>query len=258
MSGLFHDNPQIDAYAGAESAENIDVAETITAQPPFTYRPNDISAVPTTDVSDDVPRAQFGTQPAYRVDYFGYGSWANYTRHYPAGTYYVLGRFTEGGADTVATLSKVTSGWGTTSQSTSYLGTFNIPLGGWDTWESAYLVDGSGKRVTLTFDGSQQTLRFTGNPVQAGDPTINVSFFVLVPAPRQSTTLTATVIGGNVTVAFLTQNGFSYQVEYKNHLTDATWSPLGSPVPGNGSLQSVKDPVAGSGRFYRAQVSSQP
>ena len=253
VSGLFHDNPQINAYAGAESAENIDVAETITAQPPFTYRPNDISAVPTTDVSDDVPRIQFGTQPAYRVDYFGYGSWVNYTRHYPAGSYYVLGRFTEGGADTVATLSKVTSGWGTTSQSTTYLGTFNIPLGGWDTWESAYLADGSGKRIALTFDGSQQTLRFTGNPVQAGDPTINVSFFVLVPAP-QLITLTATLSGGNVTISFPTLTGSSYQVEYKTHLTDATWTSLGSPISGNNSPQSVKDSATGSSRFYRVQV----
>ena len=128
---------------------------------------------------------------------------------------------------------------GITSQSTSYLGTFNIPLGGWDTWESAYLTDSGGNRITLTFDGSQQTLRLTVNPVQAGDPTINVSFFVLVPAP-QPIMLSATVSGGNVVVSFPTETGPSYQVEYKNHLTDAAWTPLGSPVSGNGSSQSVK------------------
>jgi len=133
------------------------------------------------------------------------------------------------------------------------LGTFNIPLGGWDTWESAYLTDASGNRVTLTFDGSQQTLRLTGNPVQAGDPTINVSFFVLVPAP-QPTMLTVTLSNGNVVLSFPTETGSSYQVEYKNRLTDTTWTPLGSPVSGNGSSQSVKDPAAGSSRFYRVQI----
>ena len=142
---------------------------------------------------------------------------------------------------------------GTASQSTTYLGTFNIPLGGWDTWESAYLADASGNRIALTFDGSQQTLRFTGNPVQAGDPTINVSFFVLVPAP-QLITLTATLSGGNVTVSFPTLTGSSYQVEYKTHLTDAAWTSLGSPISGNNSLQSVKDSATGSSRFYRVQV----
>lgn len=212
----------------------------------------------TTDVNNDVPRGQFGTQPCYRVAYFGYGSWANYTRHYPAGTYNVLGRFTEGGANTVATLSKVTGGLGTSSQSTSYLGTFNVPLGGWDTWESVFLTDASGNRVALTFDGSQQTLRLTGNPVQAGDPTINVSFFVLVTATAQPLTLTATATGGMATVSFPTQSGFSYQVAYKNQLTDATWTSLGSPVVGNGSTQSVNDPVTGSTRFYRVSSSAHP
>jgi len=253
VSGLFFDNPQTNAYLGTESAENIDVAEIINAQPPFAYRPNDVSLVPTTAVNDDVPRVQFGTQPAYRVDYFGYGSWCNYTRHYPKGTYYVLGRFTEGGGNTVATMSKVTSGWGTTSQSTSFLGTFNIPLGGWDTWENAYLEDVNGNRVALTFDGTQQTLRLTGNPVQAGDPTINASFFVLVPAPP-ATTLTARVSGGTVTISFPTQNGFNYQVLYKNNLTDANWIALGSPIAGNGAVESATDSATGTHRFYRVQV----
>jgi hypothetical protein len=89
--------------------------------------------------------------------------------------------------------------------------------------------------------------------VQAGDPSINVSFFVLVPAP-QPITLTATVSGGSVIVSFPTETGSSYQVEYKNRLADATWAPLGSPVSGNGSSQSVKDPTAGSSRFYRVQI----
>jgi hypothetical protein len=66
--------------------------------------------------------------------------------------------------------------------------------------------------------------------------------------------LAARVSGGNVTVSFLTATGFSYQVEYRNHMTDATWTPLGSPVSDNGSSQSVKDPVAGSSRFYRVQI----
>jgi hypothetical protein len=67
--------------------------------------------------------------------------------------------------------------------------------------------------------------------------------------------VTAGLSGGNVTLSFLTQSGFSYQVQYKNNLTDATWTSLGSALSGNGSVQSASDPTAGNAhRFYRVQV----
>jgi len=68
------------------------------------------------------------------------------------------------------------------------------------------------------------------------------------------TVITATVIGGNIHISFPTQTGFSYQLLYKNNLTDASWTPLGSPITGNNSSQAVNDPTTGTTRFYRVQV----
>jgi len=77
---------------------------------------------------------------------------------------------------------------------------------------------------------------------------------MLVPASSGLITLTATISGGNINISFPTQNGSSYQLLYKNNLTDLSWIPIGSPVPGNGSVQSVGDTVGLSSRFYRVQV----
>ncbi|MDB6016283.1 MAG: hypothetical protein JWR19_772 [Pedosphaera sp.] len=254
ISGLFVDNPQVDAYLGTESLAGVDVAQTIIGVT-YNYRPNDINLVPATDVNGQ-SRPQFtGTNSDYRVNYFGYGSWCNYTRHYPAGTYYVLGRFTEGQAATVANLGKVTAGYGTSSQTVAQLGTFFIPLGNWSVWESVYLTDNNTNLVTVTLDGSQTTLRFSGNPVAANDPTINADYFMLVPVTPSGITLTASVSGGNIHISFPTQTGSHYQLLYKLNLTDASWIPLGSPIAGNNTVQSVNDSLSGgSHRFYRVQV----
>jgi hypothetical protein len=113
-------------------------------------------------------------------------------------------------------------------------------------------VDGSGQQVKVTLDGSATTLRLNGTPV-AGHDEANVGFLMLVPT-TPDVKLTATVSGGSIHISFATQNGSSYQVQYKNNLTDANWNPLGSAIPGNGSIQTVNDSAVGSGRFYRVQV----
>jgi|GEM_PF-1171180 len=46
--------------------------------------------------------------------------------------------------------------------------------------------------------------------------------------------------------------GHSYQVQYKDHLLDANWTSLGSPVPTTGATASYTDTTAaGASRFYR-------
>ena len=62
--------------------------------------------------------------------------------------------------------------------------------------------------------------------------------------------------GTNVIISFMTQSGSSYQAQYKNALTDATWIPLGSPLSGNNAMQSVADSADGNCRFYRVQIST--
>jgi len=178
-------------------------------------------------------------------------SFANYTRHYPAGSYTVVGRFAEGAAFSSATLSLLTSGYGTTAQTTNFLGYFNVPLGGWSNWAYSPLVDTNGNPVRFTLDGTQQTLQLGGG--LNSQPEVNVHFFQLVPItpiPK----LAAVVGGGSITVSFPTVAGYSYQVLYKVNLTDAIWTPLGSALSGNGSVQSVSAPTSGHSQFYQVLV----
>jgi hypothetical protein len=55
-------------------------------------------------------------------------------------------------------------------------------------------------------------------------------------------------------LSFPTENGFTYQVQYKNNLTDSTWTDLGSALTGNGSVQTVTDAATAANRFYHVKV----
>ena len=78
---------------------------------------------------------------------------------------------------------------------------------------------------------------------------MNVNFLMLVPEFQ----LTVSYQPPNAVIKFPTQSGFNYQLQYKNNLTDASWTALGGPIPGDGTTKSVNDPVAGR-RFYRALI----
>ena len=55
----------------------------------------------------------------------------------------------------------------------------------------------------------------------------------------------------NASITFPSESWHSYQVQYKNALTDPTWLNLGNPVGGNDVLQSITDPSWSTNRFYR-------
>jgi hypothetical protein len=119
------------------------------------------------------------------------------------------------------------------------------------------LTDAQSNPVTVTFDGSQTTLQLGGSPIQ-GQATINGNFFMLIPATAPAPSLSASVSGGKVTLSLPTLTGSTYQVQYKNNITDTSWASLGSPIVGTGATQSVQDSVAAGKRFYRVQISKQP
>ena len=257
VSGVYFDNPQVGKYFGLGFTPGIDGFQNNNGVNGFSYRPNDGANLPPgTPSAGDGVRAQFlgtsDTTTDYRLTWFGdAGSWLNYTRHYPAGTYNILGRFTEGAAATTETLSIVSSGYGTSNQVKNVLGTFYIPLGGWNTWQYTPLTDAYGNLVQVTFDGSRTTLQLGGDPSAT---TINANFFMLIPAAPTGPELSLSLAGGKATLSFLTRSGTTYQVQYKTSLTDLSWSALGSAISGNGSVQSVQDPISGTGRFYRVQL----
>jgi len=56
--------------------------------------------------------------------------------------------------------------------------------------------------------------------------------------------------GGNLTLSWPTKLTSSYQVVYKDNLTDASWTTAGSPVAGDGTVKSASFPMSGAKRFY--------
>ena len=60
--------------------------------------------------------------------------------------------------------------------------------------------------------------------------------------------------GPNVAVSFPSESWHGYRLQYKNALTDSSWSNLGSLVGGNDTLQTITDSASSSNRFYRVQA----
>jgi hypothetical protein len=63
----------------------------------------------------------------------------------------------------------------------------------------------------------------------------------------------AAASGANVSIIFPSESWHSYQLQYKNTLTDPGWSNLGSPVGGNDVLQLINDSTSATNRFYRIE-----
>lgn len=188
----------------------------------------------------------------FNLGWFSTGTWLNYTRHYPAGKYNVYGRMAGGaGAFSGTTLSLVTSGWGTTTQATNLLGSFADPTAsGWQNWHWVPMLDANSNLVTVTFDGTQQTLKLdSGN-------NLNVNFLMLVPAvtPAQAVSLTISQTGPQVGISFATQSGHTYKVLWTSSLASpVVWSTL-TAITGDGSIHTVNDTASGAARYYRVSA----
>jgi hypothetical protein len=252
-SGNYINNPAVDAYASLAGVDGIDAHNASGGG--TAYRSNDAGDLGN-EVTGDVLRAQFvasGTND-YDIGWTAAGQWANYTRTYPTGVFNIFMRVASpSGQEDAASLLRVTSGLGTSSQTTVSLGTFNAPAtGGYQTWGWTPLVDTNGSSVIVTNSGSVSTFRMSED-----NGGWNANFFMFVPAPAtvpKGPPLTITLIGGKATISFPMTNGSSYQIQYKNKLSDPIWTPLGSPVSTTGSAGSVQDTITGTGRFYRAAV----
>jgi hypothetical protein len=79
----------------------------------------------------------------------------------------------------------------------------------------------------------------------------------VVPAPLAPVIGTPTVVNGIFSLAFPTEKGKSYTVQYKNTFTDPVWTDLsGMPVLGTGGNLTITDPTAAGqpSRFYRVST----
>ncbi|MDR3460233.1 MAG: hypothetical protein P4N60_22625 [Verrucomicrobiae bacterium] len=263
-SGLrYIDNPvpsssaAVNSYfgqTGDSSGSGIDYSSVFSLTHPGTYIYRQFDYV-STEVTSDQLRQKFAdtqlqsgdpTIADYDVNFWATNGWLNYTRTFPAGNFYLYGRISTASAFTLQ-CAEVTDGWGTTAQLTQYLGSFRGTNTSFANWQYVPLVNtNTGLPVVLSLGGTN-TFQMTGDYKE------NVNFFELVPVP-QVVSLTASLSGTNILLSFPTQSGSTYTITYKNNLMDANWTPLGSPVTGDGSTKSASDGLAGGARFYRLMI----
>lgn len=214
------------------------VSEGPGALPPFEYVSDE--AVPTTNTD-------------YDVGWWSPGTWLNYTRTFPTNIYHIWGRLANGTAYANASMSLVTFGQGTSSQTTQLLGSFSdASANGFQSWHWVPLMNG-GTNVTVSLAGVE-TLKVIA-PAGSTTGSINAHFFMFVPAVSSLSPfpVSASVIANTISVKFQTQSGFNYTVLYSTSLSPANWQTL-TAVAGDGTLKTVTDTVSGSQRYYRVQA----
>ena len=107
----------------------------------------------------------------------------------------------------------------------------------------------AGQTYTLTVN-SVQDITASHLAIAAG----STAAFTAIGSGAGTVMITPSVSGGSILLSFPTQTGFSYQPQYKNSLTDATWTPLGSPITGNNAVQSKSDTIGSGARYYTVTV----
>ncbi|HEV2395090.1 MAG TPA: hypothetical protein VG146_22290 [Verrucomicrobiae bacterium] len=81
-----------------------------------------------------------------------------------------------------------------------------------------------------------------------------LSYGVPPPPPLPPFSISGIIKGVSVTLTWPSYSGRSYQVMYKNALTDPSWTALGAPIVATGTTSSFTDTSAGgAARFYRIQ-----
>ena len=89
----------------------------------------------------------------------------------------------------------------------------------------------------------------TGSTVGPSFATAYANYLWLNPTFNVSAGLDIT--GTNIAITFPTESWHTYQLQYKNAVTDPGWSNLGSPVGGNDTLETITDSTSATNRFYR-------
>ena len=234
----------VDAFCGTDSGEA------------FNYR-QDSDALVGCQPSADFLRQKFVDSQNtlgdtnitdFNIGWFNPEWWLNYTRHFPAGTYNIWGRLATGSPYTNCILSKVTSGWGTMTQTTNVLGYFTDPnASGYQAWHWVPLADTQGNMVAVAFDGNTNTLKITS----VG---LNVNFIMLVPAVGQagSFQVSPSVVGNHLRITFPTQANHTYTVQSSSVIKGGIWGGV-SVITGDGANKTYTATIGGSGpvQFYR-------
>ena len=185
----------------------------------------------------------------FNICYYAPGNWLNYTRHYPAGSYYVWARLANNANYSLA-FGAVTNGVGTGTQAVMPLGTFtDTNATGFQAWHWIPLLDTNGNQVVLYLSGQAATFRATA--IQGH----NMEFFMLAPAPAFQ--VTASIVAGQLNLAFPTEAGHNYSVLYASTLTSPqSWTPVAGQqaIAGTGAVKNVTETLTGKQGYYKVMV----
>jgi hypothetical protein len=241
-SGQYIPNWSPDAYANLGAVTNVDFQHTpINGEPPFTiYRSDGIQEEIARDYLRQVYIDVGGID--YHLAWYGPGDWANYTRTYPSGYFYVYLRSAGLGTYSM-NLDQIVAGAGTPNQTTRRLGTWGSSGPNNQAHDWVPLTDAGLVAPVAVKLGGVNTLRIT---TPSGD--CYPSYFMLVPAMGIS--VSAAKSGNNISVSFPTQAGVVYRVFYRDSLSIGNWALL-TNVVGDGTTKSANDPAAGTQRFYK-------
>ena len=129
-------------------------------------------------------------------------AWINYTRTFPTGNFYAYARLSAGTTGKVnLQCAQVTSGAGTSTQTTNVLGCFQATGNSFATWQYAPLINtNTGAPILLALNGVE-TLQMTGDGLE------HVNYFILAPAVPNMVVITASVSGSSIHLSFPTQTG---------------------------------------------------
>ena len=105
-----------------------------------------------------------------------------------------------------------------------------------------YITGESGSEMTHIING-------TGNTLDTGVTTATANSLWQNPL----FSISALQTGTNLNIVLPTESWHSYQLQYKNRLTDPAWSALVGPVGGDDTLDFIATPLPSSNRFYRVK-----
>ena len=127
--------------------------------------------------------------------------------------------------------------------------TFTFSLSNAPAGASINAASGAFSWPTTTTTTNSITVRVTDNGTPPLSDAKTFSVFVSALPRFNGASLTG---DGYIQISFSTLPGRNYQVQYKNNLADATWTPLGGTVSGTGAAVNIYDDITSRPqRFYQ-------
>ncbi|MGA9777598.1 MAG: hypothetical protein WBS33_04940 [Verrucomicrobiia bacterium] len=103
----------------------------------------------------------------------------------------------------------------------------------------------TGSAMTHIINGTGATLTSAVNTATANYLWLNPTFSIFAALD---------MTGTNIGITLPTESWHTYQLQYKNNVTDPSWSNLGSPFTGNDTLETVTTPASAGNGFYKVKA----